>query len=43
VEKTKRPYLASAVFTKNKNEYFPIPYSQIALAKGLLVQNAGAW
>ena len=42
-EKTKRPYLAGAVFTKNKNEYFPIPYSQILLADGKLVQNAGTW
>lgn len=42
-EKTKRPYLAGALFTKNKNEYFPIPYSQILLANGLLVQNAGTW
>jgi hypothetical protein len=43
VEKTKRPYLEGAVFTKNKNEYFPIPYSQITLSKGLYQQNAGTW
>jgi hypothetical protein len=42
-EKNKRPYLAGAAFTKNKNEYFPIPYSQIILSKGLYQQNAGAW
>jgi hypothetical protein len=42
-EKTKRPYLAGAAFTKNKNEYFPIPYNQVLLAKGKYVQNAGAW
>ncbi len=43
VEKTKRPYLTGAVFTKNKNEYFPIPYDQILLANGLYEQNAGTW
>lgn len=43
VEKTKRPYLTGAVFTKNKNEYFPIPYDQILLANGLYEQNAGSW
>jgi hypothetical protein len=42
-EKTKRSYLESAVFTKNKNEYFPIPYDQITLSKGLYEQNAGTW
>lgn len=42
-EKTKRPYLNGAAFTKNKNEYFPIPYSQIILSKGLYVQNTGTW
>jgi starch-binding outer membrane protein, SusD/RagB family len=42
-EKTKRPYLEGAAFTKNKNEYFPIPYSEIILSKGLYQQNAGAW
>jgi starch-binding outer membrane protein, SusD/RagB family len=42
-EKTKRPYLNGAAFTKGKNEYFPIPYSQIILSQGLYVQNTGAW
>ena len=42
-EKTKRPYLEGATFTKGKNEYFPIPYSQIILSKGLYQQNTGAW
>jgi starch-binding outer membrane protein, SusD/RagB family len=42
-EKTKRSYLSGAAFTKNKNEYFPIPYSQIILSKGLYQQNSGAW
>ena len=40
-EKTKRTYLTSAVFTKGKNEYFPIPQAQIDLSKGTLKQNAG--
>jgi hypothetical protein len=38
-EKVKRPYLNGAVFTAHKNEYFPIPYSQIRLSKELYVQN----
>jgi hypothetical protein len=42
-EKVKRPYLNGAAFTKGKNEYFPIPYSQIILSKGLYVQNSGSW
>ena len=33
-EKTKRTYLNGAVFTKNKNEYFPIPQLQIDLSAG---------
>lgn len=33
-EKIKRTYLNSAVFTKNKNEYFPIPQIQIDLSAG---------
>ena len=42
-EKVKRPYLNGAAFTKGKNEYFPIPYSQIILSKGLYEQNSGSW
>jgi len=42
-EKTKRTYLNGAEFTKGKNEYFPIPYSQIILSKGLYEQNTGSW
>ena len=42
-EKTKRTYLNGASFTKGKNEYFPIPYSQIILSKGLYEQNSGSW
>jgi hypothetical protein len=33
-EKNLRTYLISAVFTKNKNEYFPIPQTQIDLSAG---------
>ncbi|HEY1019717.1 MAG TPA: RagB/SusD family nutrient uptake outer membrane protein [Sediminibacterium sp.] len=40
-EKAKRTYLNSATFTKGKNEYFPIPQSQIDLSKGALKQNPG--
>lgn len=40
-EKAKRTYLSSATFTKGKNEYFPIPQSQIDLSKGALKQNPG--
>jgi hypothetical protein len=42
-EKTKRTYLNGAAFTDGKNEYFPIPYSQIILSKGLYEQNSGSW
>lgn len=40
-EKSKRSYLTNATFTKGKNEYFPIPQSQIDLSKGALKQNPG--
>lgn len=40
-EKSKRTYLTNATFTKDKNEYFPIPQSQIDLSKGALKQNKG--
>jgi hypothetical protein len=33
-EKMLRTYLNSAVFTKNKNEYFPIPQTQLDLSAG---------
>jgi hypothetical protein len=33
-EKTLRTYLNDAHFTKNKNEYFPIPQTQIDLSAG---------
>ncbi len=33
----------AAHFTKNKNEYLPIPYSQIAASNGHYTQNVGNW
>lgn len=33
----------SAHFTKNKNEYLPIPYSQVAASNGHYTQNIGGW
>lgn len=41
VEKTRRPHLASASFTKGRDEFLPIPKKQIDLSKGLYKQNAG--
>jgi len=45
-EKVKRTYLNDASFTKNKNEYFPIPQSEIDLSAGSdgipkMIQNPG--
>ncbi len=34
---------SSARFTKNKNEYLPIPYAQIAASNGNYKQNIGEW
>lgn len=33
----------AAHFTKNKNEYLPIPYSQVAASNGHYTQNIGGW
>lgn len=33
----------AAHFTKNKNEYLPIPYSQVAASQGHYTQNIGEW
>lgn len=33
----------NANFTKNKNEYLPIPYAQIAASNGHYTQNIGEW
>jgi hypothetical protein len=40
-EKKLRNYLNGAVFTPNKNEYFPIPQSEIDKSAGSLKQNPG--
>ena len=34
---------SSAHFTKNKNEYLPIPFAQIAASNGHYTQNIGEW
>lgn len=41
VEKTRRQYLNDAKFMKNRDEYFPIPKSQIDFSKKLYQQNYG--
>ncbi len=41
IEKTRRTYLKDAKFTKNRDEYFPIPQTQISYVKGLYKQNYG--
>ncbi len=41
VEKVRHPYLNSAVFTKGRDEYLPIPQDQINLVDGLYIQNPG--
>jgi len=40
-EKTKRLYLKDGLFTKNRDEYLPIPYNQINFSKGVYKQNYG--
>jgi starch-binding outer membrane protein, SusD/RagB family len=40
-EKTKRPFFGNANFTKNKNEYLPIPESQMNFSRGAYTQNIG--
>jgi len=40
-EKTKRPYYADAFFDSNKEEYCPIPLSQINFSQGVYHQNPG--
>jgi len=40
-EKTKRLYLKDGLFTKNRDEYLPIPYNQINFSKGVYKQNFG--
>jgi hypothetical protein len=41
VEKTKRQYLSTAVFTAGRDEYMPIPLNQINFSKGVYTQNKG--
>ena len=41
VEKTRHEYLKDAQFTKNKDEYMPIPEQQIDFSEGLYTQNYG--
>ena len=40
-EKNRRSYLNDAYFTKNKNEYCPVPQKQINYSNGVYVQNCG--
>jgi hypothetical protein len=40
-EKTRRSFLSSAVFTKGRDEYYPIPQREINNTKGLYKQNPG--
>lgn len=41
VEKVRRPFLATAKFTAGRDEYLPIPQSEITFTKGLYKQNPG--
>ena len=41
VEKSRRPYLATAKFTAGRDEYLPIPQSEITFTNGLYKQNPG--
>ena len=38
-EKVRRPFLATAKFTAGRDEYLPIPQSEITFTKGLYKQN----
>jgi hypothetical protein len=40
-ESTKRVYLKDAKFTKNKDEYLPIPLNQLNYSRGVYKQNSG--
>ena len=33
----------NASFTKNKNEYLPVPFAQISASNGHYIQNCGNW
>lgn len=41
IEKNRRPFLEAASFTKNRNEYLPIPQAEIVISEGLYQQNPG--
>lgn len=41
VEKNRRPFLSTAVFTAGRDEYLPIPQSEITFTNGLYIQNPG--
>lgn len=41
IEKNRRTFLSTAVFTAGRDEYFPIPQSEITFTKGLYKQNPG--
>jgi len=41
VEKTKRDFLANALFTAGRDEYYPIPQREIDFTAGLYTQNPG--
>jgi len=41
IEKTRRTFLATAKFTAGRDEYLPIPQSEITFTNGLYKQNAG--
>lgn len=41
VEKARRPFLATALFTAGRDEYLPIPQSEITFTNGLYKQNPG--
>jgi hypothetical protein len=41
VEKTRRTYLSTAKFTAGRDEYLPIPQSEITFTNGLYQQNPG--
>lgn len=41
VEKNRRPFLSTAKFTAGRDEYFPIPQSEITFTNGLYKQNPG--
>lgn len=41
VEKTRRTFLSTALFTAGRDEYLPIPQSEITFTNGLYQQNPG--